>query len=167
MVGGLIVGLIALVSPWGRTGSGASVLSSGVLLANSVGVVLCCFVPKKSGAHGYIYGTIACNIAGFVLGLVARERAPGIYLAGLFTLAATVLTLMFLKQLAQYRERDDLADTADTLLKYFGYAVALGVVARFIPFIGLVCIPIAAILAIISWVMLVTLQWQLGEDLLG
>ena len=91
----------------------------GGSLLGIVGRVLCLTVPKASGAKELIivaiimeFGALGISVAGMVTTVSQVVDMVG----GLLSLAATVAFLLFLKRLADYLRRSDLAQRAQTLI---------------------------------------------------
>lgn len=96
---------------------------AGVLLlslpAILIGELLCLSAPEDSGAKGLIIGAVACQIVGFILN-VANRANPGVMplaiAASLISVASMVLWLWFLRTIADYAGKSNLATQATILL---------------------------------------------------
>ena len=115
----LLIFLVAFVAPLRPLVVLAPLGMIGGSLLGIVGRVLCLSVPKASGAKELIIAAIIIEFA--ALGISVAEMVTTLsqvvnMVGGLLSLAATVTFLLFLKRLAVYLRRSDLAQRAQTLI---------------------------------------------------
>lgn len=87
----------------------------GASLLGYVGNFVCARAPRETGAGAYMLGSIVASFAAvglFVAQWLAEMPSYSHYVAGVLEVAASLLFLLFLKQMAVYVKRDDLSKTA-------------------------------------------------------
>jgi hypothetical protein len=181
-----LVAAVLLVGAGGLAGLVGNALTTVLALAAAglgvAGSVLCCWVPPRSGARGFIWASLACDAAAFLLrgvsGVLWGAVAFGLpapplaavalqFLAVPCALAALVLFLLFLGQLARSLGERRLGKEAVTLIihlailaggTFAGVFVLGSIVAAFAAFAarsaargGLICPVPITLLLLLAW----------------
>ena len=133
----------------------------------SVGPLVCLAVPAETGAKGLLIASVLFQLASPANGVLPR-LAPSAVPQGfqvvlqLLSLVGFVLFVLFMKKLAEYIGRQDLALRARNVLIGFGITLGLGLVMvlgmiRQIEAVMLLFIPfvIAAVVALVMYANLV------------
>lgn len=92
------------------------VLAGGIMML--VGRIYCLSVPDETGAKSFIVIAVICDILGMGLGFVGgfSDSAPASGLGNLTNLLASVMFILFMKKVADFVGRKDLAERSMSLL---------------------------------------------------
>lgn len=161
VLGSIIFGVVALIASGaaaiggggseavGGFAAGAIVLLGGVIVGTVVGLVgrfLCLSVPEATGAKGFIYGAVGCDIAALAFSLtpLVYEAAAGYESASnILSLIGAILFVMFMKRVAGFIRRPDLAARAQSLITL---GVTVFVLALLTAVLGMIIGPLVLVL---------------------
>lgn len=148
-------------------------------LANIVGQFMCLSAPSSTGGKGLIIASLSCWTVGVILNVVAELGEVPILglLASVFALVAFVTMELFLRTIASYLRRDDLARRAMIILvgaivvgvlfvvgSVVMVAMAMGGGGGVVAVLFLVFMLVLLVAALVFLVMHVSLLFQLGKE---
>jgi hypothetical protein len=148
---GAILGMVMAFAAGGGGGmlvlivAGLAALIGFVMVI--VGTLMCLATPEETGAKGFVFASVALYVVGFIASAIGQfmENGPLIAIGTIASLAANVLFLLFLKQLAEFIGALQLAERAKLLLILLGVTVGLQIVT----FLGLfVDLPLLGLMGI-------------------
>jgi hypothetical protein len=160
-----IIGGMVLIFAFGAMGGDlaaipAVLMGLGIIagvIIGLVGRIFCLDVPEETNARPMIYSAVVCDILAVLVSVVVW--IPGIPQAissvnNLLSLLATLLFVIFMKRIANFIQRPELADRAQSLVTF---AVVLIVLAFGAAFLAMLVGPIAMLLGLVAFVLAIVM----------
>ena len=152
----VFVGVARVGSPTVLRGLGAAMVIGTVI--GIVGKVFCLTVPRAVGAAGLVYAAVAFGLASFAVPVASQYIVVPLLVIGgvqFVAIGGTFCFLLFLRHLANYIHRQDLANLVMKLIilglgaaLFFGLIVGIGIVSNS-PVLGLLAMLAFGSLALI------------------
>ena len=160
------VGNLGMAHP--ALGMLVTIVVSLCVVVIGIGRLLCLAAPATTGARGYILGAVACDLIVLILS-VLPSQASITWLRVLLGAGGMFLFLLFLKQIANAKRRNDLAEQAQNIIYLqIGLMAAPLLMLVMLPGLGLLLLPLSLgimIMSLASFFLFLTLIKELIDVL--